>query len=296
MRIGFIGLGQMGAGMAASLIRAGHELTVYNRTPQKAQPLVALGAKAAERIAAACKGEVVFTMLADDSAVENVAFGDDGIVRHLVPGAVHVSSSTISVALSRRLTEVHAEAGQGFVCAPVFGRPEVAAAGRLFVVAAGPTALVERLTPLLQALGPKVSRLSERPQDANLLKLSGNFLITAMIEALGEALALVEKGGIDRRQYIEILTSTLFDVPIYRNYGMMIAERRFTPAGFAAPLGQKDVRLVLSAAEQLGVPLPLASLVRDRFLRLLAHGGEKLDWAAIGALPAVDAGVGVFPP
>jgi len=295
MKIGFIGLGQMGAGMAASLMRAGHELTVYNRTPQKAQPLVALGAKAADRIAAACKGEVVFTMLADDSAVESAALGDDGIVRHLAPGAVHVSSSTISVALSRKLAEVHGQAGQGFVSAPVFGRPEVAAAGKLFVVAAGQAALLERLTPLLQALGPRVSRLSERPQDANLLKLSGNFLITAMIEALGEALALVEKGGIDRRQYIDILTSTLFDVQIYRNYGMMIAERRFTPAGFAAPLGQKDVRLVLSAAEQLGVPLPIAGLVRDRFLQLMAQGGEQLDWAAIGDLPAVAAGLGGFP-
>jgi 3-hydroxyisobutyrate dehydrogenase-like beta-hydroxyacid dehydrogenase len=225
--------------------------------------------------------------------VENAAFADDGIVRNLPSRAVHVSSSTISVALSRRLGEAHADAGQAFVSAPVFGRPEVAAAGKLFVVAAGQKPLLERLRPLLQAIGPKVSILSERPEDANLLKLSGNFLITAMIEALGEALALVEKGGIDRGQYIDILTSTLFDVPIYRNYGKMIAERRFTPAGFAAPLGQKDVRLVLSAAEHLGVPLPLANLARDRFLRLIAQGGEQLDWAAIGELPAVDAGIGV---
>ena len=139
-------------------------------------------------------------------------------------------------------------------------------------------------------MGQKCHRLSERPRDANLLKLSGNFLITAMIEALGEVLALVEKGGLDPRQCMDFLTSTLFDAPIYRNYGAMIVERKFTPAGFAAPLGQKDVRFVMGAAEDLGVPLPLANLVRDRFLRLMAHGGEQLDWAAIGDLPAVDAG------
>lgn len=291
MKVGFIGLGQMGAGMATSLIRAGHELTVYNRTRQKAQPLAALGAKVADRIADACRGEVVFTMLADDRSVEGVTLGSEGIERHLAKGAIHVSSSTISVGLAEKLTEAHARAGQSFVSVPVFGRPPAAAAGKLFMVAAGQKSVVERLTPLLESMGQKLCTLSERPRDANLLKLSGNFLITAMIEALGEMLALVEKGGLDRRVCMDFLTSTLFDAPIYRNYGGMLVERRFTPAGFAAPLGQKDVRLVLGAAEDLKVPLPLASLVRDRFLRLMAQGGEQLDWAAIGDLPAVDAGI-----
>jgi 3-hydroxyisobutyrate dehydrogenase-like beta-hydroxyacid dehydrogenase len=290
MKVGFIGLGQMGASMATRLIRAGHELTVYNRTPQKARPLAALGAKVADRVAEVCKGDVVFTMLADDRSVEGAAFGSDGIVQHLASGAIHVSSTTISVALSKRLAEAHAQAGQGFVSAIVFGRPEAAAAGKLFVVAAGQRPPVERVRPLLEAVGQKLAVLSERPQDANLLKLGGNFLITAMIEALGETFALLEKGGLDRRQCLDILTSTLFDVPIYKNYGAMLVERRFTPAGFAAPLGQKDVRLLLAAAEDLSVPLPLASLVRDRFLRLLAQGGEHLDWSAIGDLSAIDAG------
>jgi 3-hydroxyisobutyrate dehydrogenase-like beta-hydroxyacid dehydrogenase len=291
MKVGFIGLGQMGAGMATSLIRAGHELTVYNRTREKAQPLAALGAKVADRIAEACRGEVVFTMLADDRSVEGVTLGSEGIERHLASGAIHVSCSTISVQLAEKLTAVHAKAGQSFVSVPVFGRPPVAATGKLFVVAAGQKSAVERITPLLESIGQKLCVLSERPRDANLLKLSGNFLITAMIEALGEMLALVEKGGLDRRVCMDFLTSTLFDAPIYRNYGGMLVERRFTPAGFAAPLGQKDVRLVLGAAEDLSVPLPLASLVRDRFLRLIAQGGERLDWAAIGDLPAVDAGI-----
>jgi 3-hydroxyisobutyrate dehydrogenase-like beta-hydroxyacid dehydrogenase len=291
MKVGFIGLGQMGAGMAASLIRAGHELTVYNRTRQKAEALAPLGARVADRLADACRNEVVFTMLADDGAVEGVTLGNDGIERHLAKGAIHVSSSTISVRLAQKLTEVHARAGQAFVSAPVFGRPPVAAAGKLFVVAAGQKSAVERVKPLLESVGQKTCMLSERPRDANLLKLSGNFLITAMIEALGETLALVEKGGLDRRACMDFLTSTLFDVPVYKNYGAMLVERRFTPAGFAAPLGQKDTRLILGAAEDLSVPLPLANLVRDRFLRLMAHGGEQLDWAAIGNLPASDAGL-----
>lgn len=291
MKVGFIGLGQMGAGMAASLIRGGHELTVYNRTREKARPLADMGAKVANSVEEACRGEVVVTMLADDRSVESVTLGSDGIERHLARGAIHVSSSTISVQLAGRLTEIHASAGQSFVSVPVFGRPPVAAAGKLFVVAAGQASVVQRIKPLLESLGQKVCVLSDRPRDANLLKLSGNFLITAMIEALGEMLALVEKGGLDRRACMEFLTSTLFDAPVYKNYGAMMVERRFTPAGFAAPLGQKDVRLVLGAAEDLGVPMPLANLVRDRFLRLIASGGEQLDWAAIGDLPAIDAGI-----
>ncbi len=289
MQVGFIGLGQMGTGMATSLLKAGHELTVYNRSPQKSQPLVALGAQGAGRVADACKGDVVFTMLADDSAVESVVFGNDGILEYLAVDAVHVSCSTISVALSETLTQTHAKAGQGFVSAPVFGRPEAAAAARLFVVGAGPRKAWERVKPLLECLGQKVFALSERPRDANLVKLSGNFLIAAVIESLGEALALIEKGGVDRAQYMEILTSTLFAAPVYKTYGQLLVGRNFTPAGFAAPLGQKDIRLTLAAAESLRVPMPIGSLLRDRFLTLLAHGGDHLDWSAIGDLASIDA-------
>ena len=290
MNVGFIGLGRMGAGMTANLLKAGHRVTVYNRTPEKAAALVAQGAKLAARVSDACRGEAVITMLANDDAVESVAFGKDGIVHSLPAGAMHVSSSTISVALSERLTEAHARAGQRFVSAPVFGRPDAAAAGKLFIVAAGEPAAVASAAPLFGAMGQKTFVLSESPKAANLVKLSGNFLIASVIESLGEALALVAKGGVDQRQYLEMLTSTLFNAPVYKTYGGLIAGGVFEPAGFAAALGQKDIRLTLAAAEELRVPMPLASLLRDRFLTLLAHGGDNLDWSAIGGLAAKDAG------
>jgi len=219
-----------------------------------------------------------------------VVYGGEGILVHLAKGAAHVSCSTISVALAKRLTESHAAAGQKFVAAPVFGRPEAAAQAKLFVVAAGESRAIETAMPIFDAVGQKAFVVSQTPQAANLVKLSGNFLIASVIESLGEAMALVSKGGIDRHQYLDILTSTLFAAPVYKTYGSLIAGGKFEPAGFAAPLGQKDIRLVLAAAEELRVPLPIASLLRDRLLALLAQGGEDLDWSAIGSLAAKDAG------
>jgi len=290
MRLGFIGLGHMGAGMAANLVKAGHEVVVFNRSPEKTAPLVALGAAAAEHVADACRGDAVITMLADDLAVESTVFGDGGIAGSLAPGAVHISCSTISVEMSRRLAQAHEQASQRFVAAPVFGRPEAAAAAKLFVVACGAPDAVEGARPLLDAIGQRTFVMSPQPEAANLVKLSGNFLIAAVIESLGEAMALVGKGGIDLGDYLDFLTSTLFTAPVYRTYGALIAESRFEPPGFAAPLGQKDIRLALAAAEDLRVPMPLASLLRDRFLTLLAQGGDTLDWSAIGRLAAQDAG------
>ena len=290
MNVGFIGLGRMGAGMAANLLKAGHHVTVYNRTPDKAAALITAGAKAAARVSDACRGDAVITMLSNDEAVESVTFAKDGIEHSLGAGAIHVSSSTISVALSERLAETHARAGQRFVSAPVFGRPDAAAVGKLFFVTAGEPAAVGAAAPLFEAMGQKTFILSETPKAANLAKLSGNFLIASVIESLGEALALVAKGGINRQQYLEMLTSTLFNAPVYKTYGGLIAGGVFEPAGFAAPLGQKDIRLTLAAAEALRVPMPVASLLRDRFLTLLAQGGDNLDWSAIGGLAAKDAG------
>ncbi|MBB3601716.1 3-hydroxyisobutyrate dehydrogenase-like beta-hydroxyacid dehydrogenase [Mycolicibacterium sp. BK556] len=290
MRVGVIGLGNMGAGIAANLIKAGHDVTVYNRSRPKVDALVAQGARPADSVADACGGDVVLTMLANDDAVAGVAFGDDGIIASAAPETVHISSSTISVALSKRLTEAHAAAGNAFVAAPVFGRPEAAAAAALFVVAAGPAQTVDSLTPVFDAIGQRTFVVAEEPSAANLVKLSGNFLIASVIESLGEAMALAVKGGVDRHQYLDILTSTLFSAPVYKTYGGLIADERFEPAGFAAPLGHKDIGLVLSAAEELRVPLPIASLLRDRFLRLLAEGGDQLDWSAISKLAAADAG------
>ncbi|OBI23528.1 6-phosphogluconate dehydrogenase [Mycobacterium sp. E1386] len=291
MDIGFIGLGNMGQGMAANLIGAGHQVTVYNRSPGKAQGLVERGATAASTVAEACTGDVVFTMLADDRAVEAVAFGEQGILAALTPGATHVSSSTISVALSERLTAAHGEAGQRYAAAPVFGRPEAAAAAKLFIVAAGAPQVLQPLSPLFDAIGQRTFVVSEQPHTANLVKLSGNFLIASVIESVSEAVALVAKAGVDRQQYVDILTSTLFAAPVYQTYGRLIARREFEPAGFAAQLGLKDVRLALAAAEQLQVPLPVASLLRDRFLTLVATGGGHLDWSALATLADRDAGL-----
>jgi 3-hydroxyisobutyrate dehydrogenase-like beta-hydroxyacid dehydrogenase len=293
MRIGFIGLGNMGSAMAANLVAAGHDVTAYNRSPAKVAALAEQGATPASTVAAACEGDVVISMLADDTAVEAVTFGIDGeagIIASLPSGAIHVSSSTISVTLAERIAAAHAEAGQRFVSAPVFGRPEAAAAAKLFVVAAGAEDAVRELEPVFAVVGQRTFELSGEPEVANLVKLSGNFLIASVIESLGEAMALVGKAGVDKQTYLDLLTSTLFAAPAYKTYGGLIARDEFEPAGFAAHLGLKDVRLVLAAGEQLEVALPIASLLRDRFLTLLAGGGRDLDWSAVGALATWEAG------
>lgn len=291
MKVGMIGLGRMGAGMAVNLLKAGHEVTVYNRTPEKTTALAAEGASIAGTVVEACRGDAAITMLANDEAVESVVFGEHGLLTSLASGALHISSSTIGVAMVEKLAAAHATLGQAFVSAPVFGRPNVAAAGQLFVIAAGEPSAVAAATPLFDAIGQKTFVVSETPQTANLIKLSGNFLIASVFESLGEAMALVGKAGIDRRQYLEILTSTLFGAPVYVNYGGLVADGNFEPAGFVAPLGYKDIRLALAAADELRVPMPLANLLRDRYLTLLAHGGDHLDWSAIGALASKDAGI-----
>jgi len=290
MDVGFIGLGQMGAAMAGSLLRGGHQVTVYNRTPAKAQALLAQGARPAARVADACRGEAVFTMLADDRALEGAAFGEQGILASLSRRCVHVSSSTISVELSERLSQAHLEARQSFIAAPVFGRPEAAAAAKLFVIASGPAAALDTVMPLFGSIGQRTFVVGDKPPVANLIKLSGNFLIGAVIEILGEAMALTSKAGVDRHQYLEILTSTLFGAPVVKTYGGLIAAQKFEPAGFTVPLGLKDIQLTLRAAQDLAVPLPVAALLRDRFLSLVAHGRSHLDWSAAGALAAADAG------
>ncbi len=292
MKVGFIGLGKMGFGMAANLLKAGHSVTVFNRTVDRARPLGERGAVVAHQVSEACAADAVFTMLADDAAVEGMVFGDEGVLRHLPAGALHISSSTISMGLTARLASAHRRAGQGFVAAPVFGRPSVAESGELAVIAAGASEAINRARPLFEVIGRRTFVVSERPETAAAVKLSGNFLIASMIEGLGEAIALADRAGIDRRAYLKILTSTLFPVPLYENYGGMIADRRFEPAGFAVPLGAKDLRLFLAAAESLRVPTPLAGLLRDRLETLLAQGGEHLDWAALGFLPARESGEG----
>lgn len=291
MEAGLIGLGQMGTGIAKSLIRAGHRLRLYNRTVTRAEALLGDGAVLARSVAEACQDHVVMTMLADDAAVEAVTFGPGGIAASLKPGAVHVSLSTISVALSERLTTEHARLAQEYVAAPVFGRPDAAEAARLAVVAAGKPDVVQRCRPLLEAMGPKLLVASERPTTANVIKLIGNFLLGSMIESLAEAFALGRKSGVDEELLFEFLTTALFPAPVYKNYGEAILRRRFEPARFTAALGAKDIQLVLSAASLQRVPMPIASVVRDRCLTAIARGNAESDWSVLGRIAAEDAGL-----
>jgi 3-hydroxyisobutyrate dehydrogenase-like beta-hydroxyacid dehydrogenase len=228
-------------------------------------------------------------MLANDSAVSSVVLGEGGLIKSLPTGAIHISMSTISVVLADELARAHAGAGQLFISAPVFGRPEAAAAAKLFIVAGGNAETLRVCQPIFDAIGQKTFPIGAEPRIANLIKLSGNFLTASVMEAMGEAIALVGKAGVDRNAYVELITSSIFPAPSYRTYGNLIASSRFQPAAFLAPLGYKDIGLTLAAADSLQVPMPLAGLLRDRFLRLLAHGGENMDWSAIGGLATEDA-------
>jgi 3-hydroxyisobutyrate dehydrogenase-like beta-hydroxyacid dehydrogenase len=292
MKVGFVGLGGMGSGMARRLQQAGHDLTVYNRTRSRADELAKEGARVVDTVAQAAAGvEVLVSMLADDRVVDEVIFSPGNAVNALPPGSCHVSMSTISVACSRRLATVHREQNQAYVAAPVFGRPEAAAAGKLYIVAAGPHDQIEKCRPLFNAMGQKLFEVGPDGPEANLFKIAGNFMIAAMIESLAEAFALVRKSGLEPRQFLEVLTGSLFDAPVFRNYGAMLAADRFEPAGFRLPLGLKDNRLALAAAEEVAVPLPLANLVRDRFLAAIALGMSESDWAAIARIASRDAGL-----
>jgi 3-hydroxyisobutyrate dehydrogenase-like beta-hydroxyacid dehydrogenase len=291
MRIGFIGLGQMGSGMARSLIKAGLEVTVWNRTSEKAGEIASEGGRVAANVREACGGDAVISMLADDRATEAVAFGADGILKSLRPGGIHIAMSTIGVALSQRIAAAHAEAEQNYVAAPVFGRPEAAAAAKLFVVASGPAAAIDRCRPAFDAMGQRTFVVSDDPSAANLVKLSGNFLIASVIESLGETVALMRKAGIDPERYLEVMTNTLFAAPVYKTYGGLIAGEKYHPAGFKAPLGLKDIGLTLATAEANRVPMPIASLVRDRLLALIAQEGEDIDWSAMARIAARNAGL-----
>lgn len=292
MKIGFIGLGQMGAGMASSLLKAGHEVAVYNRSAQKAQPFAAMGARVATQVGDVCDAEVVITMVANDRALEDISFSERGLLASLGTGAVHVSMSTISIALAERLTAAHADAKQTFVSAPVFGRPDVAAAGKLFIVASGATETLQRLEPVFSAIGQSTLTISTQPRDANLVKICGNFMIISMTQTLGEAIALARKAGIPAQTFVDAMTSTIFNVPIYKNYGGIIASERYSPPGFAAALGHKDIGVALEAADALHVPMPLGHLLRDRLMRLVAsERGETLDLTALAGLNAKDAGL-----
>jgi len=292
MKVGFVGLGQMGAGLAANLLKARHALTVYNRTKSKAASLQSAGARVAGTPAAAAEGaDVVITMLADDRALESTVFGDDGILEALPADAIHISMSTISVALSRKLADAHKQKKQRYVAAPVFGRPEAAAAAKLFVVAAGDPSAIEKCRELFSAIGQRTFEIGEEAQAANLFKLNGNFLITTVIESLAETFALVRKSGYDQFKFLEVMTESLFNAPIYKTYGKIVAAEQFDPPGFKLPLGLKDNRLVLAAAEEQSVPMPIATLVGNNFLTAIAQGLGESDWSAFSKVAYRNAGL-----
>jgi len=291
MKVGFIGLGSMGRAMARNLLKAGHEVTVYNRTHARAEDLAGEGARVADALADTASGEVVITMLADDHALEDVLFGSGNLLGKLRADQIHVSMSTISVELSLSLVEAHRRHGTGYISAPVFGRPEAAEAAKLFVVAAGPKAAVTKCQPLFNAMGQKTFVLGEDPPAANVVKLSGNFLIVSTLECLGEAFALVRKYGIDPQQYLDMLTNSFFSAPFQKNYGGIIAQQRYEPPGFSLRLGAKDVRLILAAADAANVPMPVASVLHDRFLTGISRGLGEKDWSAIAQLEAESAGL-----
>ena len=291
MNIGFIGLGAMGSPMAENLLKAGHTVTAYNRTRARAEALAATGAQVAAAPADACHGDVVITMLADDAALEAVALGPGGILASVLSGSIHIGMSTISVALSERLAEAHHRAGSVYIAAPVFGRPEAAAAAKLFVVAAGPSAAIARCRPVFDAIGQKTYDVGERASAANVIKLCGNFMLAAMVEGLGEALALVRKHGLDPAQFLDLITSSVFTAPAYKIYGSIIVREAYQPAGFKVPLALKDLRLMLAAGEAASVPLPLASLVRDHAIAAIARGYAEWDWSAVAKIAAENAGL-----
>jgi len=290
MKVGFVGLGQMGHAIAGNLLEGGHELSVWNRSADKADDLIAKGARLASSPADAAVGGVVFTMLADDAALEAVSFGDGGILSASEP-VLHVSLSTISPDLAVRLAEAHGQQGGRFVSAPVFGRPDAAAAAKLFVVAAGAAADIDECRPLFDAIGQRTFVVGAEPRLANVVKLCGNFMIMASVEALGESLTLAAKNGVERSTLLEVLTETLFGGLVHRNYGKMLVEESYRPAGFAAPLGLKDMRLVNGVAEASRVPMPLLGVVRDHLLSTIAREGDDIDWSGIGKIIAADAGL-----
>lgn len=291
MKIAFIGLGRMGVGMARNLLRAGHEVTVYNRSRGKADALTADGARIGNSPAEASRdAEVVMSMVADDQAVEDIVFGKEGIASAMKPGCIHVSHSTISTVLARKLTAEHAQRNQGYLSVPVFGRPEHAESKNLVVVAAGPGDLIDRCRPLFDAIGRGTFVVGDEPWQANVAKVCGNFMIISIIEAYGEAYATLRKAGVAPEAFLDVMTA-LIGSPILAMYGRIIAQEKFEPAGFALKLGLKDVRLVQAAAEECAAPMPLASLVHDHLLSALAQGQGELDWSSMTQVIARNAGL-----
>lgn len=282
MDVGWIGLGNMGSVMAARVLEAGHDLTVYNRNASKAAALIERGARLARSPAEAAKAELLVTMLADDTALRAVLVAG-GALGAMAPGTVHVSMSTISHALAQELAASHAARGVGLVGAPVFGRPDAAAAGKLFIVSGGDPAALERCQPLFQVLSQKVLTLGSDPAAAHLTKVLGNFMLISSVELLAEALNVAHAAGVDPQAVLGALTGSVFSAPFYANYGRLIVGQKFDgPAAFSLALARKDLELARSAAAGVARSLPSAEPVQAKVAQIIAAGGEQLDLPAIG--------------
>jgi 3-hydroxyisobutyrate dehydrogenase-like beta-hydroxyacid dehydrogenase len=284
--VGVVGLGHMGHAFAVNLIEDGYRVLVNDRDPKRIVELASMGGGSAARLSELVDCNVVITSLPDDDALAAVALAPDGLANVLPAGSVHISTSTISPSLSGRLTEEHARRGQDYVAAPVLGNPDFARARKLFVLAAGPASALDKVRPLLERLGQRLFVIGEAASSANLFKLAANVLTATTLECMGEVLALLRKGGIDRKLGFEVLTNSLFDSRVHKNYGAKIIEGRYSPPGMAVPLATKDLRLALAEAERTAVPMPAASLVHDRLVGMAARGWSNLDWSALGLLAA----------
>lgn len=287
--LGFIGLGNMGAPIAANLLKAGFGLRVYNRTTSKATPLTAKGATlAASPAEVAQPGGIVLTMLADDRAVEELCLAGQSFVGRLAPGGIHISLSTISPVTARRLAEHHEKYKVDYIASPVFGRPDAAAAGKLWICNSGPAAAKKRVQPILAAIGQGIFDFGEDAGAANVVKLCGNFLVAASIETLAEMLTLAEKSGVSKKAVAEMIGKLS---PLHSGYASQIAEQKFEPAGFRLALGLKDVNLIMQTAAASMTPMPLGSLLHDRYVSAVAKGRADLDWSAIALGVVEDAGL-----
>jgi 3-hydroxyisobutyrate dehydrogenase-like beta-hydroxyacid dehydrogenase len=297
--IGFVGLGHMGSAMAANLAAIGRRVIAYVRRSDQIGRLEALGLRPTTDIGDLLDCEVVISMLPDDDAVREIVFGRgdddlDGLAAGLMPGAIHVSMSTISTAASSLLASEHARHGQGYVAAPVFGNPDAAKARQLFIVAAGVPTDVARCQPIFDGLGQRTFVIGTDPQDANLVKLLGNMMSATALEMLGEVVAVIRKRGLDPQPFIDVKTSTMCGGRAHKISGDKIARQTYA-AGFVLPLVLKDVRLALAEAEKAGVPMPSVSVVRDRLITGIARGYGELDWTALGLIAAEEAGLSAAP-
>jgi len=289
MKIGFIGLGRMGHHVAANLLKAGHSVTVWNRSQEPVQALVAKGATAARTPQDAVQGDAVFSMLSNDAVMRDIGLAGP-LLENCAKGLIHVNLATISVAFAKELSAAHRSRGLAYISAPVFGRPEMAEAAQLVLVAGGDAAALTTMQPVLDKIGARTVQL-DAPEKANLFKIAGNFMIASELESTGEAFALLRKGGVDPALFHDVLAGRLFTGAVFKTYGAMILNRQYEPAGFALSLGLKDVNLARAAAESLSVTMPTADLLKANFDQAVSWGWQDKDWAAIGEVPAKKAGV-----